>query len=115
MPNPSLRLIAAAAIALVLPLAAQDPKANTQPRLIRKVEPQYSEQARKDKIEGTVTLKAVVAADGHPTDIKVLKSLDPELDQNAIAAVKEYLFKPATKNGEPVAVFATVEVPFRLK
>ena len=102
-------------MALSLPLAAQDKPANTPPKLIRKVEPEYSEQARKKRIEGTVVLKVVVAADGHAREIQIMKSLDPELDEKAVAAVKEYLFQPGTRNGEPVAVYATVEVPFRLK
>jgi protein TonB len=117
MPNTSLRLIAATAFALVLPLAAQEPKpaANTQPKIIRKVEPQYSEEARKDEIEGTVTLKVVVDTEGHPSDIRVTKSLGHGLDQKAIEAVEKWVFKPGTKDGQPVEVFAILEVPFRLQ
>jgi protein TonB len=108
---PKFPLLLLSAIALVLPLAAQ----NTQPMVLRKVEPKYSEQARSNKIQGTVVLKVVVAVDGRATEIHVTKSLDKELDENAVAAVKEWLFKPGTKDGTPVAVFASVEVPFRLK
>jgi protein TonB len=103
-----------ALFALALTLGAQDKPVVTQPAVIRKVQPQYSEKARKNKIEGTVVLNIVVAADGHATRPSVRKSLDPELDQNAIAAVKEWLFKPGTKNGEPVAMYADVEIRFRL-
>jgi len=115
MPTAWLRLIACAAIALSLPLAAQDKPVNTPPRVLRKVEPEYSEEARKKKIEGTVVLQVVVSTNGRATDVKVMKPLDAGLDRNAIDAVQKYLFQPGTRNGEPVAVYATVEVPFRLK
>jgi protein TonB len=114
--------ILVAALALILPLAAQDPEIHkvseaglTPPRILHKVQPKYSKKARKNKIEGAVTLSIIVDADGKPRDISVKKSLDPDLDQNAIAAVQDWIFKPATKkNGEPVAVYATVEVTFHL-
>jgi TonB family protein len=104
---------------LLLPLAAQEDKAPaedivTKPSIIRKVAPEYSERARKAGIEGTVKLKLIVAPDGRAKDIEVVKSLDPELDINAIAAVAGWIFKPATKNGEPVAANTTVEVGFNL-
>ena len=116
MPQASLRLIAAA-LALGLPLAAQAKPApvNTPPRVIRKVEPVYSEEGRTKKVEGTVVLKVTVGTDGRAIDIQVMKPLGAGLDQNAIEAVEKWLFKPGTKEGEPVAVFATVEGPFRLK
>jgi TonB family protein len=112
-------LLAALAIALALPLAAQDDGAPakdivTQPTILRKVEPKYSERARKDGIEGTVKLKLIVAPDGRAKDIEVVKPLDPELDINAIAAVADWIFKPGTRNGEPVAVDTTVDVSFNL-
>jgi TonB family protein len=117
MPNSSLRLIAAAAVALVLPLVAQEPKppANSQPKIVTKVEPQYSEEAQRDKIEGTVTLKVVVDTEGHPKDIRVTKSLGHGLDQKAIEAVEKWVFRPGLKNGQPVEVFASLEVPFHLR
>src|SRR5271155_4606122 len=117
MPQASLRLIAAAAaLALGLPLAGQGQAApvNTPPRLVRKVEPIYAAEGRKKKIEGTVVLKILVAADGRPRDIQVTKPLGAGLDQNAIDAVEKWLFRPGTTDGEPVAVYATVEVPFHL-
>jgi protein TonB len=113
----SLRLIAVAALALVLPLGAQDTKATkgTQPRIVHKIEPQYSEQARTEKVEGTVTLKVVVDTNGHPSDIRVVKSLGHGLDEKAIDAVEKWEFQPGTINGEPVAVAAIIQVPFRLQ
>jgi TonB family protein len=111
------RIFLAALAVAILPLAAQDKPApvNTPPRLIRKVEPVYSEEGRNKKIEGTVVLKVTVGTDGRAIDIHVMKPLGAGLDQNAIDAVEKYLFKPGTRDGEPVTVFATVEVPFRLK
>jgi protein TonB len=116
MPRASLRLIAAI-LALGLPLAAQEKPApvNTPPRVIRKVEPVYSDEGRKGKVEGTVVLKVTVGTDGRAIDIQVMKPLGAGLDQSAIDAVEKWLFKPGTRDGEPVAVYATVEVPFRLK
>lgn len=112
-------LLSGLTIALALPLAAQDdgPPARdivTQPSILRKVAPRYSERARKDGIEGTVTLKLIVAPDGRAKDIEVMKPLDPELDINAIAAVADWMFKPGTRNGEPVAANTTVDVSFNL-
>jgi TonB family protein len=84
------------------------------PRLLYKVQPEYSEEARKSRLEGTVMLYIVVGADGKPRDLKVLHSLGMGLDEKAIAAVSRWLFKPGEKDGQPVNVFAQIEVNFRL-
>jgi TonB family protein len=112
-----MRLRLFAAIALLLPLAAQDPKLAkmTQPMILTKVEAKYTEQARLEKIEGAVTVSVVVSEEGKATDIKVTKSLGAGLDQNAIDAVKQWVFKPGTKDGVPVPVFAVIQVNFQLK
>ncbi|HVO97241.1 MAG TPA: energy transducer TonB [Bryobacteraceae bacterium] len=86
----------------------------SQPSIIRKVEPEYSEEARKAKWQGTVKLSVVVDETGHARDIKVEKSLGLGLDQKAIEAVEKWLFKPGMKDGKPVAVYATIEVTFHL-
>jgi TonB family protein len=111
--------VVAVALSLLLRLAAQDDQAPakdivTNPSIVRKVEPRYTERTRKAGIEGTVKLKLIVAADGHPKDIEVVQSLDPELDINAIAAVADWVWKPGTKNGEPIATKTNVEVSFHL-
>ena len=77
-------------------------------------EPKYTEEARKARIEGSVLLSVVVDPDGNTRNIKVVKSLDPGLDQRAIEAVSQWKFKPGQKNGTPVAVQAQIEVTFRL-
>jgi TonB family protein len=84
------------------------------PTLIYHPDPQYPEEARKAHIQGSVALSLIVRADGTVGDVKVKKSLDKNLDENAIAAVKLWRFKPAMKNGEPVAVLVNAEVNFRL-
>jgi TonB family protein len=86
----------------------------SQPILKKKVEPQYSEDARKAKWQGTVTLSLVVDVTGKPVEIKVIKPLGLGLDQKAIEAVEQWLFEPGKKDGKPVPVMANVEVNFRL-
>ena len=84
------------------------------PSIIRKIEPEYSEEARKAKWQGTVQLSVVIDETGHARDLKVSKSLGLGLDQKAMEAVAKWLFKPGMKDGRPVAVFATIEVTFHL-
>jgi TonB family protein len=84
------------------------------PVLISKVEPEYSEEARKAKHSGMVLLSVVVDDQGVPRDIKVVRPLGLGLDEKAIEAVARWRFRPAFRNGRPVAVTANVEVNFRL-
>jgi protein TonB len=84
------------------------------PSILHKVEPEYSEEARKAKWQGVVELTVIVDAAGHPRDIKVARTLGLGLDQKAIEAVEKWLFKPGMKDGKPVAVFATIQVSFHL-
>jgi len=86
----------------------------SQPSLISKVEPEYSEEARKAKHQGVVVLQIVVDAKGNAVQPKVIRSLGLGLDEKAIDAVLKWKFKPGYKDGKPVAVAATVEVNFRL-
>jgi TonB family protein len=84
------------------------------PRAIYDPEPEYSEEARKAKFQGAVVLSAVIGADGRPRDIRVARSLGLGLDEQAIAAVQNWKFEPAMKDGQPVAVLVNIEVEFRL-
>jgi TonB family protein len=93
---------------------SQPPAAITQPKLLHKVEPEYTKAASKAHIQGTVVLTLVIGPDGKPRDVRVRTSLDPGLDQKAVEAVGHWQFAPGTKDGEPVAVTSTVEVTFRL-
>jgi TonB family protein len=84
------------------------------PTLIYKVEPEYSEEARKAKFQGTVVISIIVDERGQPTNFKVVRPLGLGLDEKAIEAVQKWRFQPGRKDGRPVAVFASVEVNFRL-
>jgi len=84
------------------------------PVLINKIEPEYSEEARKAKYSGTVLLSIVVDASGMPRDIHVIRPLGLGLDEKAIEAVMKWRFRPGMKGGHPVATQAQVEVNFRL-
>jgi TonB family protein len=86
----------------------------SQPILVKKVEPEYSEEARKAKFQGTVVLSIIVDEAGMPRQIRVARALGLGLDEKAIEAVQKWRFRPAYKDGKPVAVYATVEVNFRL-
>jgi TonB family protein len=77
-------------------------------------EPEYSEEARKAKWQGSVLLSLVVDESGKAVGIKVTKSLGLGLDQKAIEAVEKWRFKPGMKDGKAVPVMASVEVNFRL-
>jgi periplasmic protein TonB len=86
----------------------------TKPALISKTEPEYSEEARKAKVQGTVTLRIVVTASGQVGSIRVIRSLGLGLDERAIEAVRQWHFRAATVDGKPVSTQAVVEVNFRL-
>jgi TonB family protein len=86
----------------------------TQPRISHKVEPVYSEEARRAKLQGTVRLSCIVGAEGKARDFRVTTSLGLGLDEKAIDAVTAWIFQPATKAGQPVNVYATIEVTFHL-
>ena len=84
------------------------------PKPIFTPDPEYSEEARKAKYQGTCILWLVVGRDGRTRDIKVARSLGLGLDEKAIEAVKQWKFEPAMKDGRAVAVRIDVEVTFRL-
>jgi TonB family protein len=84
----------------------------TQPVLTEVASPDYTAEAKKKKIEGQVTLSIVIDRKGDVVEAKVVKGLGYGLDENAILAVKEYKYKPAMKNDEPVAVRTQVTVDF---
>lgn len=84
------------------------------PRAIYDPDPEYSEEARKAKYQGTVVLWTVIGPDGRVHDLRVSRSLGMGLDQKAIEAVRKWRFEPAMKDGHPVAVQVNIEVNFRL-
>ena len=84
------------------------------PKKIFDPDPEYSEEARKAKYQGTCVLYVIVGSDGRPRDIRVSRTLGLGLDEKAIEAVKSWRFEPAMKDGKPVAVAINIEVDFRL-
>jgi TonB family protein len=88
--------------------------AEKPPRVISAPDPEYTEEARQNGIQGSVSLSAVIAADGHVTSVSVKRGPGRGLEENAVRAVRAWTFTPALKNGEPVAVQIDIEVNFRL-
>jgi TonB family protein len=84
------------------------------PQVIRQVGPQYTSEAMAHRIEGVVVLDVVVKADGAVGDVNVTQSLDAVygLDAAAVKAMKQWEFKPGTKDGKPVAVRVEVKMTF---
>ena len=85
------------------------------PILIKEVKPQYTADAKARGVQGVVELIAIVKADGSVGDVTVTKSLDPDLDEQAVIAAKQWQFKPGTKDDKPVDVEVNIELSFRLK
>jgi TonB family protein len=84
------------------------------PEAIYSPEPSFSDEARKAKFQGIVMLMVVVGKDGRPYNIRVRQSLGMGLDEQAIAAVKNWRFRPATFQGQPIATQIAVQVDFHL-
>jgi len=87
------------------------------PVLLREVKPQYTSDAMRAKIQGTVWVECVVKPDGTVGDATVVRSLDSVfgLDQEAIRAARQWRFRPGTRLGEPVPVLITIELTFTLR
>ena len=110
---------------LAAPLVAQDAQQPYRakdpgivlPVMVKHPNPRYTDEAREKNIQGIVQLDAVVLEDGTVGEGTVTKSLDDTygLDQAAMAALKQWLFKPGQKDGKPVPVLVTVEMSFTLK
>ena len=91
------------------------PPGTTPPHAIHFSNPEYSDEARKKKIQGVVLLSTLVNEQGEPTDIRIEKSLGYGLDENAMRAVSQYRFEPARdRDGKPVAIRIRIEVNFWL-
>jgi len=87
----------------------------TAPVVVREVKPAYTSTAMRAKIQGTVPLECVVSAKGAVGKVKVLRSLDPGLDEEAVKALKQWKFTPGKKDGKAVAVKVEVEMTFTLR
>ncbi len=86
----------------------------TPPQLVYKVEPEFSEEARKAKYQGVVVLSIHVDATGAVRDVRVQRGLGLGLDEKAIDAVSHWRFRPGLFDGKPVVTEATVQVTFQL-
>ena len=84
------------------------------PTLLQRIEPEYSEEARKAKFQGVVVLYCEVTERGVCQNLKVVRALGLGLDEKAIEAVKKWKFNPGRKDGKPVTVAARIDVSFRL-
>lgn len=84
------------------------------PVVVHSVEPEFTEEARKSNLQGTVSIQLIVDAQGDPQDVRVVHHLGMGLDQKAVDAVRQYRFRPAMYQGHPVAVQMVIEVDFRL-
>ncbi len=85
------------------------------PEKIAAPQPQYTEIARKARIQGVVIVQAIIDKDGNVTNVKVLKGLPMGLEEAAVEAIKQWRFKPATLNGRPVTVYYNLTVNFKLQ
>lgn len=90
------------------------PGLSVAPVLIYKVEPEFSEEARKARLQGVVTLYGEVDTNGLLRNIRVTQGLGLGLDDKAIEAVKQWRFRPGYRDGRPVVATATIEVNFHL-
>lgn len=90
------------------------PEVSTRPRVISKPEPQYTEEARKTGLTGTVVLRAVFSSTGQVTNIQAVQKLGAGLTEKAMAAARQIRFVPATRNGQPVSMFMQLEYNFNL-
>jgi protein TonB len=97
--------------------AAQELARHTMPVVVKSVQPQYTQEAREARVQGIVVLDVVVSKDGSVGDVTVSKSLDQKygLDEQAVKAVKQWEFKPGTRDGKPVDVRVAIEMSFALR
>jgi TonB family protein len=86
----------------------------SQPMLIYKVDPQFSEESKKAEFSGVVLINFIVDTNGLPRNVHVRRGVGMGLDENAVAAVKQYKFSPAMEDGKPVPVELNVEVSFQI-
>jgi TonB family protein len=87
----------------------------TPPRVVTHVDPQFSDAARQSRFQGTVLLEGIVQTDGTMTGVNVLRSLETQLDRNAVYALKQWRFEPGKLDGRAVPVRLVIEVNFNLK
>jgi len=89
----------------------------TTPEVLKDVKPQYTAEAMRERVEGNVGVEAIVLTDGTVGEVRVVRSLDKQygLDDQAIAAVKKWRFKPGKKDGINVPVLVEIELTFMVR
>jgi len=95
------------------PYRARAPLAGPEP--IEKVDPKYPPGLIKEHVDGEVVLYAIIRKDGSVDSIQIVRGIDPRLDRNAIAALAQWKFRPATRDGAPVDLEAVVHIPFTFR
>ena len=85
------------------------------PVITDRIDPQYTEVARRARIQGIVIIEAVIDRQGNVTEARILKGLPMGLDNEALAAIKRWKFRPGTLNGQPVPVYYNLTINFRLE
>lgn len=106
--------VALAGLVFAAPSAGQAAR-EVKPRAIKEVKPQYTPEAMRAGVQGSVLLNCEVRADGTVGDVRVTKPLDRGLDEQAVKAVKQWRFKPGTLDGKPVPVRVSIEMTFTLR
>lgn len=96
-------------------LHAEKPAPQTKPpRIIKKVDPQYTEEARRARVQGSVMLKAELDENSRLIGIHVLRGLGYGLDEKAIDCARQWQFEPAMRDGAPIRTRVQLEINFRL-
>jgi protein TonB len=85
------------------------------PTLLKQVTPKYTADAMRQRIQGVVALEVVVSREGAPTAIRVARSLDPKLDEEAITAARQWRFAPGRVGNTPVDVLVTILIDFNIR
>ena len=94
--------------------AKDPPPCATAPKAIYFPDPEYTEKARKKKVQGVVVLETTVGTDGRTYNIRVVQSAGNGLDEQAVKALRKWKFEPGTMDGKPVPVSLKIEMDFRL-
>jgi protein TonB len=84
------------------------------PVAVQRFDPEYTEIARRARIQGIVIIEAVIDRQGNVTDARIIKGMPMGLDQEALRAIKRWKFKPGTLNGQPIPVYFNLSINFRL-
>ena len=100
----------------VIPPPSRITEGMVPPKLVKQVEPDYPADLKHAGTTGLVVCEAVIGADGSVTDVRILRGAEglPSLDESALAAVRQWIYEPATRDGVPVAVTLIVRIHFNV-